>query len=74
MPSFANFRGGEFEEYVYKDIAIWEDYGQSSFSFNMTQSDAGCVQDSQYLSDFITNTTSDISEIWTPSVIFILKV
>lgn len=69
-PYFANYLAGKFSSYVSKDIAIWEDYGQSSFSFNTTQAAAGCVKDSQFVTDFISNTTSDISDIWNPSVYF----
>jgi hypothetical protein len=67
-PYFANYRDGYFEAYISKDIAIWEDYGQTSFSFNTSQASAGCVRQAQAIGDFISNSTSDISDIWNPSV------
>lgn len=66
LPIFALYRDSTFSEIVGNDIAIWEDFGQSTFTFNTTAEQAGCRTPPQSLKQFVTPNTTDIQNVWTP--------
>ena len=66
LPIFALYRDSTLSEIVPNDIAIWEDYGQSTFTFNTTAEKAGCQSQPQSLRQFVTANTTDIDTAWTP--------
>jgi hypothetical protein len=65
VPQVALYQEGYFIELIAADLTLWEDFGQFVYTFNTTETQAGCVKSAQTLSGMLTSSQqNDPSTAW----------
>ena len=72
LPTIALYNWNLFTEYVDVDMAIWEEYGQTGYTFNTSMGKAGCIKKAQTLSSLLSSNQNTPSNAWAPAVILFI--